>query len=60
MMVRNGRHSDFESAARYLSMYHTRGFNLFNTRTVECSPVASLLDSDDAFVGNFKFIILKD
>ncbi len=34
MVVRNGAAGDFDGV-KYLSMFHTRGFNLFNTRTVE-------------------------
>jgi hypothetical protein len=49
MVVLNGMANDF-GGVRYLTMLHTRGFNLFNTRTVECSPTPSLLDSDDAFI----------
>lgn len=50
MLVRNGAHGDLDTVMHYLSMFHVRGFNLFNTRTIECSPTASLLNSDDAFV----------
>ena len=34
MLVRNGSAGDYDGV-KYLSMFHTRGFNLFNTRTVE-------------------------
>ena len=49
MLVRIGMADDFDQV-RYLTMFHTRGFNLFNTRTVECSPTPSLLDSGNTLI----------
>lgn len=50
MVVRDGQAGDYNSVAAFLSMYHVRGFNVFNTRAIQCSPTPTLLDSDDAFV----------